>query len=267
MRQVVCVAVIFVKPLSRVVSEIILNKFQLKELQTEYLEELRESIKQELARRRKQGAVSQRRNFITSLHPKQSDDNAQFSARVKKFNSSNLLALRSINDPASVRCRYLPHLVLQDWSHIYSGGDNEEKYYVYVHVDPREHIFISSEEAGGNFGGRPFYVGKGCGNRAYDLKRNQGHGKIIKSVLDEGYEPNDIVKIVFSELSEAKAFELEAKLIYFFGTIYQSDRMNGWLYNLDIPLLPEFNGVMEKLLSRKQFESKKDVANNDNDQS
>lgn len=237
---------------SRVVSEEKLNALQLQELETSYLEDLREAVKSELSRRRKAAHVNQRRCFIEALHPNGFEDNVQMNLAIQKKNSSNLLAVRGIEHSAKTRKHYLEALLKQDWSHIFSGGDTDEKYYVYVHVDPNEHIFIATPDAGGNYGGQPFYVGKGCGKRAFDLKRNQGHGKRIKAVLDNGYVDTDIAKIIFANLSEAKAYEIEAKLIYFFGTVYELNR-DGWLYNLEQPRLPMFGGDMTNPITKREF--------------
>jgi hypothetical protein len=136
-------------------------------------------------------------------------------------------------------------LINQDWSHLYYGGDESKKYYVYAHIDPTKPISMFSDECGGNWGGQPFYIGKGSGNRAFELDRNQGHGKIIRAVKAAGISDSSIAKIIFSELTEAKAFEIEAKLIYFFGTIYdKTNKKNGLLYNLNVPNIPSFEGEM-----------------------
>mgnify|MGYP000373087046 CR=1 FL=1 len=73
--------------------------------------------------------------------------------------------------------------------------------------------------------------------------------KKIKEALDKGYEKKDIVKIVFSGLSERKALEIESKLILFFGSIYERKK-GASLYNLDIPSRPKFNGLMAKFPSK-----------------
>lgn len=230
-----------------------LNEFHLRLLETDYLVELREAIKEELARRRKASAVAARRHFISQLTPHDFSERDAFNAAALQENSSNLLAVRGLTEEPDKRKHYLSALLAQDWSSIYSGGDPEPKYYVYAHVDPRERIFVARLECGGNYGGRPFYIGKGTGDRAYDLKRNQGHGKVIRSILECGYEASDIVKLVFDGLPEAKAFEIEAKLIYFFGTIYQEHRAHACLYNLDIPPTPEFVGTMTKYVTRREY--------------
>ena len=133
--------------------------------------------------------------------------------------------------------RYLDGLLDQDWSHLFSGDDTP-KYYVYVHYAPNNKaVRYVGEKAVLRLSGLPFYVGKGVGDRAFDLKRNQGHGATIKELLLR-HKPNDIVSIIKDGLTEAQALELESKLIYFFGTRYESGR-RGLLVNLDIPKRPE----------------------------
>lgn len=159
----------------------------------------------------------------------------------KKYNSDNLVSLRAINNPLHVRRNYFKALIKQDWSSIYPETNSSDKYYVYAHVNPGKFSLHTSDSM---FKGIPFYIGKGTGNRAFDLKRNQGHGKEIKTCLDRGHNKQDIVNILYYELTKNKALEIEAKLIYFFGTIYQKDRHHTCLYNLDVPVIPTFIGTM-----------------------
>lgn len=135
--------------------------------------------------------------------------------------------------------KYYKVLIEQDWSYLFSG-DEEQKYYVYAHVNPTgKKMYLDHESIPLKIDGLPFYIGKGTGDRAYDLKRNQGHGAFLKELQDAGIRKSDIVHIVSDCLSEAKALELESKLIYLFGTKYETDR-KGMLVNLDIPARPEF---------------------------
>lgn len=134
---------------------------------------------------------------------------------------------------------YLPVLLDQDWSHLFPGGDKEQKYYVYGHFKPtgypvrfvHKNLMIKST-------GLPFYIGKGTGDRAFDMKRNQGHGEILRDLLRRGCSPQDIAFVVCDNLTEAEALEIESKLIYFFGTKYEAGR-RGILVNLDIPPRPD----------------------------
>lgn len=135
--------------------------------------------------------------------------------------------------------RYLPELLNQDWTHLYAGGDPEPIYYVYAHAYPKGkglRFVHDGLKIGTN--GWPFYIGKGCGDRAYDLVRNQGHGETLRQLLRDGHKPGEIVHILRTGLTEAKALEIESKLIYFFGTKYEAGR-RGILVNLDIPPRPE----------------------------
>lgn len=132
--------------------------------------------------------------------------------------------------------KYLNELLAQDWSHLFPGT-SDPKYYVYMHYAPNSKaIRYVGEHAVIKTSGLPFYIGKGCGDRAFDMKRNQGHGATLRELLGR-YTPTDIVSIVKDGLTEQKALELESKLIYFFGTKYEKGR-RGILVNLDIPLRP-----------------------------
>lgn len=231
-----------------------MNSDQLTLLRTCDLLSLRDRINSVLKRRRKAERRKRRLKNIVDLEPITFTKDGAFQE-----NSSNLYEppnhYRRMHN-SNMEC--LPALIGQDWSHLYNGMDGHEIYYVYAHVDPRKSSFVSYDSCGGNYGGRPFYIGKGSGNRAFDLKRNQGHGKLIKEIIGQGYEKDNIVQILLDGLSEAKAFEVEAKLIYYFGTIYAgSTKKKGLLLNLDIPPVPDFTGVMVKYSKPK--DSAKDI--------
>lgn len=124
-------------------------------------------------------------------------------------------------------------LIQDDWSSIYKdeGGDNS--FYVYMHIEPTSRIFKLGDV---DIKGLPFYVGKGCGNRAYDLKRNEGHGVKLRDLKRAGFKDSDLVLIFANGLSESQAFCLEAKLIYFLGTRFYDTA--GMLVNLTLPKTP-----------------------------
>lgn len=84
------------------------------------------------------------------------------------------------------------------------------KFYVYCLVDPRTKT--------------PFYVGKGCGKRAWSHTRKVKNGisldnphteNIIKRLLSEDVEP--IIEIVSSDLEEVIAYYKEEELILLYG--------------------------------------------------
>lgn len=144
-----------------------------------------------------------------------------------------------LKDSPNTRVKFFPYLVAQDWSNLFQNKDFERRYYVYAHIDPTNKFIVMPKEFGGMHN-IPFYVGKGTGNRAYDLNRNQGHGVKLSELKKRGITHDKIVKIIKRDLTEAEALELEAKLIYFYGTIYEKNR-NGVLVNLDIPPMPNFS--------------------------
>lgn len=164
------------------------------------------------------------------------------------YNKFNLKSLRK-NDllgPPNARIKYLHPLLSQNWRSLFPCGDKRKIYYVYAHCDPREARFSGTKKIGGIFCGMPFYVGKGTGNRAWQMNRNQGHGLKLKEILKAGYGPDEIVHLFKKDLSECDALELEAKLIYFFGTIYEEDRA-GVLLNLETSKRPIFVEEMDKI--------------------
>ncbi len=119
----------------------------------------------------------------------------------------------------------LDHIFVKD-------KDAASNYYIYAHCNPLHELdaICKAKPAfaatlGLNF--VPFYVGKGTGDRAYKLERNETYRKVMQLLNARNLKPD--IKIVSNNLQEAKALELEAKLIDIFGLqIY-----GGWLTNLD----------------------------------
>lgn len=139
---------------------------------------------------------------------------------------------------------YLCELLDQDWSSLFKGS-SDKKFYVYFHKSGGTRLKFEHEKLSFICDGMPFYVGKGTGNRAFDLERNQGHGKILDQLKKEKKTANDIVFILKDGLTEPEALELESKLIYFFGTKYEK-RRKGLLVNLDRPLIPDMEYETKK---------------------
>lgn len=226
-----------------------MNRFQLELIDYASLERLRDDVKAELEYRRKEHGVSARRRFISALHPKPLESNAE----IEHFNSSGLRSVPSYDGDIAhrlcLKARYLPSLLAQDWSEIYQSDTEQGASYVYAHVDPAGHCFVAPNGCGGNYGGLPFYIGKGKGARAWDLKRNQAHGKKIDAALKAGFVASDIVKVIAESLSDSRALELESKLVYFFGTAYEDPP--GPLVNLDIPRRPIFEGSMMRYMPKR----------------
>lgn len=200
--------------------------------------------------------LNERRRRQASKRKASRDERA--ASKVRRVTSSTgqveidprlFLAVPGEHQSASSRSKYLEPLLLQDWSHLFQGGDTERRYCVYAHIDPRKERFATSLFAGGDYRGIPIYIGKGTIDRAFDLRRNQGHGKVLREIIAAGFCEQDIVKVIMQDMTEAKALEMESKLIYFFGTVYEKARKRGTLTNLDIPKRPEFSAVMGSMPS------------------
>lgn len=82
----------------------------------------------------------------------------------------------------------------------------QNPFYVYALKDPR------SKPA------KPFYIGKGTGNRAWEHQANideSEKGQLIKQIKDSGH--GVIHTIIADNLTEAQALKIEAELISAFG--------------------------------------------------
>lgn len=127
----------------------------------------------------------------------------------------------------------------EPWEYLFPNCDPTPKYYVYAHM-------TNGGRVAQHFGCKlpfglerlPFYIGKGTGDRAYNLGRNQGHRAFLQERKRLDREA-PLVLILRDGLTEAQAFALESKLIYFFGTRYEIGR-NGVLVNLDVPKRAEW---------------------------
>lgn len=217
-----------------------LNNGQLKNLQAQ--------VSQEMKKRKR---LSQ---TINRTPPK---DDGPIDMEAFSINSSEVRSLPFLSKSVSKRSPYFKALICQDWSDLYPRDTDFGPYYVYAHVQPFGHKFSQKKEFGGDFQGMPFYIGKGVGDRAFNLKRNEGHGVRLRKLLRDGFLPDDIVHIAFDGLSEQKAFEIEAKLIYFFGGMFDRERRNGLLVNLDIPKVPMFPEEMVKEKTHNRSKSNK----------
>jgi len=82
----------------------------------------------------------------------------------------------------------------------------QNPFYVYALKDPREKP------------ARPFYIGKGTGNRAWEHQLNiddSDKGLLIKAILESGQK---VIHTIISEnLTEHQALKIEAELISAFG--------------------------------------------------
>ena len=126
-------------------------------------------------------------------------------------------------------------IIETDISGIFRGCELDEvrRYYVYAHCYPDKKIVLNKRHwqscilasVGGSH--QPFYIGKGTGERCYDLNRNGTHKKIRQHIKKFGAEVE--VTILRDNLTESEALELESKLI----DIYGVQGKGGKLANLD----------------------------------
>lgn len=124
-------------------------------------------------------------------------------------------------------------------------------YYVYVHCDPNAKIALKKDGIS-TFGATlgmthlPFYIGKGIGNRAFELDRNESHRKIRQKI--KTFNKDILVTVLKDGLSERDALVLESKLIDIFGLT----SVGGRLVNLD-------EGVKSKERKHKYSEQLKEL--------
>lgn len=119
-----------------------------------------------------------------------------------------------------------------DISHLYDDTISDDSYYVYAHCDTtntndvgRSGTAAFAASLGMKY--YPFYIGKGVGNRAYDLNRNETHRKVRQKLHHFGKEID--VVIIKNNLTNNEALQLESKLIDIFGLLSKG----GKLCNLD----------------------------------
>lgn len=214
---------------------------------TKQLLEIQEEVRKEIARRFRLKNVAEKRNEYVLFRRSHKEASKEINNGIEDFISKGILeipALYFLRHPNS-RLRYLRSLIKQDWSPLFSAGSEEKCFYVYAHCDPRQEIFRGHADIGGPSPGLPFYIGKGTKERAYDFKRNQGHGIRLRELVKEGFSQDMVVHVFKRDMTEREALELEAKLIYFFGTIYEKEKL-GTLLNLDESKRPFFCGFMDQ---------------------
>jgi hypothetical protein len=186
------------------------------------------------------------RRIISSKSYQNCDTPVEFSrGKVKKLLSHSILV----------------DFLSEDWSYLFSNKHNYDKrkdYYVYYHSDPRmPNMRLRKGDVSVDFRGRPFYVGKGKGDRYKSKKRGRDHLSIIKNLtVNNGIDESRIFHIFRDGLTELEAIELEAKLITFFGCQSEISRnrahfhgiKGGLLVNSDPSVRPE---CVSKMISIK----------------
>lgn len=116
--------------------------------------------------------------------------------------------------------------------------DQRPIYYVYSHMDTASGIRVdvhpkTTFAATLGMNCVPFYIGKGTGDRAFDLNRNETHRKIRQRLREGGKDIS--VRIIKDGITESQALALEDKLI----DIFRLKIYGGFLTNLDEGYYPK----------------------------
>jgi len=85
---------------------------------------------------------------------------------------------------------------------VVSKALHKQIYYVYTIVDPKSNLIV--------------YIGKGYGGRAWYMHRNGQTGlkDYLLGLCDEGYTPDEFVKLIARKLTHKDAHAMELELIH-----------------------------------------------------
>lgn len=207
----------------------------------------------------------------------------QFHCQEKQHNSSNGLIIESRGVPIVKLGKYrlkaanlkdaIIDFLFEDWSYLFPNADNVRRnYYVYYHTDPTEGG-INRSKHGIEFYmyGRPFYVGKGTGDRMKSMYgRCTAHQNKVRDLVSHGVNKDKIFNVLQDGLTEREALELESKIITYLGTAgeygtsrpYFTKYNGGILLNSDVPKRPDWISDVILHISSKYHNRKKDILNN-----
>lgn len=162
-------------------------------------------------------------------------DNISLSEEYKKDN------LRYHRHLAAIEKAYncIKRIYSTDISNLYESSSTPE-YYVYAHCNPLRPLRIKFDEKHAfsaidlGLTHEPFYIGKGTGNRCFDLNRNEGHRK-IKNMIESASKEVMVVKLK-ENLHSHEALAIESKIIDILGL--RSLNQYSLLVNLDEGKMP-----------------------------
>lgn len=148
------------------------------------------------------------------------------------------------------KCRVQFDLIEKIWqtdiSYLFSDLDlcDDKSYYVYAHLDsssrlrPRSRAVDAFSQIHLEIPNRPFYIGKGRGNRYMSFERNETYRKRRQIIETSGFYVHPV--IIKNGLTECEALCYESKLIDIFGFAM----FGGLLTNLDEGYKPEIRRKM-----------------------
>jgi len=195
--------------------------------------------------------------------------------RKSQRESVNILVDEKLSEPAywtftKKMTRQNPSIITEwlkeDWSFLWPDDlDEERRYYVYYHCDVESKSMcftnmVKHDLVKVNFVGKPFYIGKGTGDRYLSLHgRSSAHVQRIRFFESMGYGVDSLSHVLIDSLTEREALEIESKLIAFFGCMaevptgkpYFHGGSGGTLVNSDIGRRPEWvKKIMSEMMDR-----------------
>ena len=122
-----------------------------------------------------------------------------------------------------------------------------KEFFIYILLDTRKKICCSYTINNNkfNFQYKPFYVGKGKGNRIqqhygkYNLKKKTKKNNLILKIFDCGLQPISIK--LFKDLTENNAYELEKKVISIIGLNNLTNKTDGGVGQCSLSMTGEKN--------------------------
>ena len=190
------------------------------------------------------------KNFEFNIKSIEDIDDAIYKLKIYRY---NLVGKGKNNEKLHEKifkaCQEVYHTIIPTTT---IGSPN---YYVYAHLNPLQNLKPTKNgydafAATLGMGYKPFYIGKGIENRAYELNRNENHRKIRQLLKTESKEI--VVKIINSDLFEDEALIIESKLIDIFGLLVN----RGILTNLDEGICPFVRRTYYKSAYNKLLKSR-----------
>ena len=228
------------------------NMLILQNISDEHLYSFFKGIQQEINRRSKKPIVPPE-NFLKNIVGKIDIKDEYFVHPANSISDHKIpRKIRQIDD-LKTKSRYLPDLLDQDWSYLWSGGDPDKKYCVYVCSDPLAPSFKFGRKLGGRIP-LPFFIGYLKEGLVWVPDENSSCALKVKNLIAAGVTKEKILTTLITGVSETQAIELEAKLVYFFGTVHDIGN-KGILLNPKKHRVPDFKEEIPRKIKIKAEDS------------